>query len=562
MKRRLKIFEQILVIFFIAVFLPLCVTTLIVINVNQHAVRKELIYSSRITSESIYHKILSKIQEKKNSIVYISNALEFIESTEAQKKYLNSVLHESSSINNFEILDINDLKDSKGKNLQDVEISSNNDKKVFTLLRKIKNNKYLKETISLNILGNEVFEQFQDEKRQIYIIDKNKNILMSNNNENIEYFNEIKSFLPQDYEPGIPVVFGESKNLPNVFLKIKKPDWSVIIATPKDMIHYSITKARAKIIIAFAVATFSIIIIGVWYSLSLKRNIRQLFKAIIAIGKGNYSRRVRLIKDFFTPYEVIFLTNEFNNMAQKVEDSYKEIKDANKKLAKIDEMKSTIIDTVSHEFRTPLTSIKGYTSRLLRSDIVLCNELKIKSLKVIKRQTERLSRLVEDLLVIPDIESNLIRIFPKPLNLKDVFELSLTHVSPKENKNIIINIDENFPLIYADPDRVEQVILNLIDNAVKYAKEDSEIKIYADHNNDNSVIKIHNECEPIALEDLNSLFKKFSRVDSHLTRTTRGIGLGLFITKGLVESMRGSVALCAQSGFEVCFTLPLYKEKE
>ena len=128
------------------------------------------------------------------------------------------------------------------------------------------------------------------------------------------------------------------------------------------------------------------------------------------MAPGNYKRKIRLLTSIFTPYEIIFLANEFNRMIVEINLSYRRLKSQNKELAYYNEFRTNLIDTVSHEFRTPLTSILGYTSRLLRKDIELNDEMKEKSLKVIKKQTERLSRMVEDLLVIPDIENSKLNI--------------------------------------------------------------------------------------------------------------------------------------------------------
>jgi len=244
-------------------------------------------------------------------------------------------------------------------------------------------------------------------------------------------------------------------------------------------------------------------------------------------------------------------------MANEIDKTYKDLQEANMQLSKIDEIKSNLIDTVSHEFRTPLTCIKGYTSRLLRNDDKINDETKRKSLKVIKQQTERLSRLVEDLLVIPDIESSRLRVFPEDINLKELINICMLSIQQKQHRQISFKIEDALPDIYADPDRMEQVIINLLDNAIKYSIPESSIDINVFQGNQSAIIKIHNQCDPIKNVNLNSLFAKFSRLDENLTRTTRGTGLGLFIAKGLVESMGGSIKLSAEDGFEVTIELPL-----
>ncbi len=264
----------------------------------------------------------------------------------------------------------------------------------------------------------------------------------------------------------------------------------------------------------------------------------------------------------FTSAEVIFIADEFNKMIEKIDEAYSELNEMNEQLKKTNEYKSNLIDTVSHEFRTPLTSIKGYTSRLLRHDIKIDDETRKKSLKIIKEQAERLSRMIEDLLVIPDIESSTLRMNFEEVNLKDVVDTSILSTTKGDFEGFIVNIPDDIPSVYADKDRLIQIFVNLLENAVKYSKENTDIitNIYSDENY--AYIKIHNDSEPIPKEKLDTLFEKFARVETNLTRTTRGTGLGLFIVKGLVENMGGNISLNADNGFDIKFSIPLFKEKE
>jgi signal transduction histidine kinase len=249
------------------------------------------------------------------------------------------------------------------------------------------------------------------------------------------------------------------------------------------------------------------------------------------------------------------------------------IQEANKKLAKLDEFKSNLIDTVSHELRTPLTSIKGYTSRLLRYDHTLSGETRTKSLKVIKQQADRLGRLVEDLLVIPDLETANLRVFPDQVFLPELVERSVQFIQEKAQRDIQVHLPPDVvPPVMADPDRMEQILLNLLDNAVKYSLPDTTItvQLFNPEAAPLGMIRQHprqvtlcvaNQSETIPREAINSLFDKFKRLDDSTTRTTRGSGLGLFITKGLVEAMGGQIALDYRNGqFVVSVTLPLYSE--
>ena len=560
--RRLKISQQLMLVFFIGVILPLCITAMVVVNVNQHAVRAELRYSAIITTDSVYQRLEKTLEEKKLALLYIAKSMNYIIPKNKVKNYLSEIIDFSDETVQLDIIknDENINKSNKKKlfNNTDVEIfvNSNSKKNIMAMYVKLNDGEYLRKFINIDKLKRDLFKYLINDKRQVYIIDSKNNIVMSYN-EDKELFRRLIPFIPKEYKISEPVMFGKIKNEPNVFLKLNKPDWAIVVTTPKQLTHYGIIDARLKIIVSILASAIFIIVFGVLYSYSLNTNLAQLFKSIAAIGKGNYRRKVRLLKDFFTPYEIVFLMSKFNDMAQKIDEGYMELQEANEQLSKLDKMKSNLIDTVSHEFRTPLTCIKGYTSRLLRSDINVNEEMKIKSLKVIKQQTERLSRLVDDLLVVPEIESDFLRVFPSEIDLKEVFENCIFSMQQKQNRVINFEVVENLPFVWADPDRVVQIVINLLENAIKYSPENSEIDINVLQTADFAVVKIRNESPLIEEEKLHRLFDKFVRLEDDLTRTTRGTGLGLFIVRGLIQAMGGKISLSANQGFEVSFTLPL-----
>lgn len=549
-----------MMVFFIGVLLPLCITAFIVTNVNQHAVRAELGYSAIITTDSVYQRLEKSFEEKKLALLYIAKSMEYIIPKGKVNSYLDEIIAFSDETVQIDIIknDENINKTNKDMlfNKTDVEIFSDVKKNAIVMYVKLKDGKYLRKFINIGKLEDDLFKYLVKDKRQVYIVDSKNNIVMSYNEDKV-LFHKLISFIPKKYKIGEPIMFGAVKNQPNVFLKLNKPDWAILVVTPKQLTHYGIIDARLKIIGSILVSAIFIIIFGVLYSYSLNTNLTQLFKSISAIGKGNYRRKARLVKDFFTPYEIVFLMSKFNDMAQKVDEGYMELQEANEKLSKLDKMKSNLIDTVSHEFRTPLTCIKGYTSRLLRSDINVDEEMKTKSLKVIKQQTERLSRLVDDLLVVPEIESDFLRVFPIELDLKEVFDNAIISTQHKQHRVINLEMPENLAFVWADPDRVFQIVINLLENAIKYSPEDSEINIKAFNKDNFVVIKVINECPPIEEEQLQKLFNKFVRLEEDLTRTTRGTGLGLFIVRGLINAMGGEISLSAKDGFEVNFTLPI-----
>ena len=293
------------------------------------------------------------------------------------------------------------------------------------------------------------------------------------------------------------------------------------------------------------------------YTYYLYINIRQLFKGIKAISKGNYDKKIHLIKRIFTPHEIDFLAKEFNYMANKINVSYKDLRKKNKELEKLNKFREDLINSTSHEFRTPLTSIIGYTSRLLRHDIALDEETKIHSLITIKEQAQRLSRMVEDLLVIPQLDSLSLKFDIQETDLANTVSKVLDYVK-SDNIELISDISSDLNYVWADEYRLEQIILNLTDNAVKYSLDNQPVIIKAYNKNKKPVVQIKNKCSEIKPEIQEHLFEKFVRADSELTRTTRGTGLGLYIVKGLCEAMKIDISLECKDEFIITLTFNDY----
>ena len=177
----------------------------------------------------------------------------------------------------------------------------------------------------------------------------------------------------------------------------------------------------------------------------------------------------------------------------------------------------------------------------MRQDIKIDDEMKFKSLHIIKQQAQRLSRMVDDLLTIPDIESFHLSIRPEFIELPKAVELCVEYSNTK-NTEFSVEVEENLKKVYADYDRLIQIIINLCDNAVKYNIDNEPILIKMNNTKNGVKFSISNKSEAIPDEMMNKLYDKFIRLDSELTRTTRGTGLGLFIVKGLADAMNIKVS--------------------
>lgn len=553
--KRLKIVEQIILVILLAVIVPTTVSAIIVNNINQHAVRNELQYSALSISESIASNIETFSESEEDEINQIAMALRHIPSDYAKEIYLKDVLKSSTILSDLELIS----KTQKDKYKIWKDQSNYNEKtKRVEILKVIDKNYAILAQIDIQIFEEQVFNIYKKDDRQIYIIGADNELVVAHNYNKNDFAN-LTSALPKNLETNKPVIFGKIKNQPLAYFKLTDPNATIIVNTTHNITKNTINIPRFKIILALCIsALFIMFVVGI-YTYYLYINIRQLFKGIIALSKGNYKRKVRLLTSVFTPHETVFLAEEFNKMADEINNTYKKLKQTNKELKKLDEFRSNLIDTVSHEFRTPLTSIKGYTSRLLRQDIELDEETKQKSLKIIKNQSERLSRMVEDLLVIPDIEGAKLNLNPENVNISDSINDAILSTKHKAQREVIVNIPDEFPDVLADTDRLEQVIINLVENAYKYSYEDTPIYVYVTKEKNHAVIKIKNSSDYIPADKLNKLFGKFIRIDDKTTRTTRGTGLGLFIVKGLVLAMNGSIELesTKDNTFSVIIKLPL-----
>ncbi len=550
--KRLKIAEQILIVLFIALLIPMIISGLVINNINQQAMRSQLRKSAVLIANMVSDEIDVFFNFATGELEQLSNTLDYIHSYNEKLKYIEQIKKHSLFCNNLKL--VNNF--SEVQRLRD----NNNLIDKFIMYQITSDNKYLVAIFNNEDLNKYMFKSLKDDARQIYIINSTGK-LIAEHNYTEDLYKKSLNLLPQKIVDNKSIIYGDKKNQPLVYIHKTNPDVMIIVNTTEKITQYAINENRFKLLMAVFVSAISIFIIIALYVYYMYINIRQLFKGIIAMSKGSYERRIRLLKTIFTPYEIVFLASEFNKMASEIHKSYLQLKEQNIKLEQLNEFRSNLIDTVSHELRTPLTSIQGYTSRLLRTDIQIDEETKQKSLRIIKKQSERLKRLIEDLLVIPDIERDRIRVALEPVWISDTVDNAITLVKNNEAKEIINSISEDFPLVIADKDRAEQVIVNLIENALKYSKENTPITISGEYHAETATISISNQCDKIPEEKLKTLFEKFIRMDDKTTRTTRGTGLGLFIVKGLVEAMNGKIKISSTNdvGFKVDITLPLFK---
>lgn len=218
------------------------------------------------------------------------------------------------------------------------------------------------------------------------------------------------------------------------------------------------------------------------------------------------------------------------------------------------------ISTVSHELRTPLTSIRGFAQTMLSSWDMLDNDSKKQFLKIIEEQSNRLIKLVENVLAVSKVQSKENYVY-KSVSANSSIKAVIPIVQQQyKTHKIVTEFNEKLPPIVVDNNNFQQIIINLVENACKYSKQGSEVRIKTDFAPNNFVsIKIIDHGVGIKDDDKERIFEKFSRIDNPLTRKTQGSGLGLFITKSLTEKMNGQISFKnMEKGTEFEIKFPQY----
>ena len=230
----------------------------------------------------------------------------------------------------------------------------------------------------------------------------------------------------------------------------------------------------------------------------------------------------------------------------------------------LEKIRQEFVANVSHELRTPVSSIKGYAETLLEGAIH-DKENAMDFLKIIHSDSERLARLIDDLLDLSKIESGKLKSTLKPCAIKPIIKRVVSSLNKQaKDKSIKIQIDapENISCILADKARIAQVLLNLIDNAIKYTQEEGKVTISAKEKDELVQVDITDTGIGIPKKDISRLFERFYRVDKARSRELGGTGLGLSIVKHIVHAHNGEISIQSILGHGSTFSFTIAKVKK
>jgi two-component system phosphate regulon sensor histidine kinase PhoR len=257
---------------------------------------------------------------------------------------------------------------------------------------------------------------------------------------------------------------------------------------------------------------------------------------------------------------ILLSDEEFHKMGKGIRGAIAVFHDISR-LKELEKIRQDFVANVSHELRTPLTTIKGYAETLLEG--ALKEEVAYQFVQVIKRQSDRLTKIVEDLLALSKIELKEFQLKIETLPFHELAEDVLRYIQEAtEKKKISISLELPTPLmVKGDRHYLEQILINLIDNAIKYGREGGKITVSAVQRNQSEVeISVIDNGIGIPKEDLPRIFERFYRVDKGRSQELGGTGLGLSIVKHLISAHGGRVWAESQfgEGSTFYFTLPFH----
>mgnify|MGYP000925866609 CR=1 FL=1 len=248
-------------------------------------------------------------------------------------------------------------------------------------------------------------------------------------------------------------------------------------------------------------------------------------------------------------YEEIQLFN--TTLQEKVNDATKALKRTNAKLVALDDAKDEFISMASHQLRTPLTSVKGYISMLLEEDLGKLNKIQKQALKEAFDSSQRMVFLISDFLNVSRIRTGKFLIEASSMNMPEVIEqeiAQLRDMAAYREQNIIYNAPKDFPIVQLDENKIRQVMMNMIDNAIYYTPKGGAIEIVLEKSENEIIFKVIDSGIGVPAKEQHRLFTKFFRAKNARHARPDGTGLGLFMAQKIITAQGGSIIFKSEEG--------------
>lgn len=229
-----------------------------------------------------------------------------------------------------------------------------------------------------------------------------------------------------------------------------------------------------------------------------------------------------------------------------------ELTEITKKLQELEQLKSDLLDTITHEFSTPISIIKAYVDMFIDGHFDTANPRHLEGLKSIRSAVIRLERLVMNLLTLSMGKGKALDLKKEKILMQDIIANALSQLKEemtKKNINVVLNMEPNLPPLEADPSKLSIAALNLLDNAVKFNKANGIVRISVSHLKSGSIgVAISDTGIGIPEEKLEEIYSPFTQVDMSSTREHQGTGLGLAVAKTIIEAHGGKITVKSKLG--------------
>ncbi|HEY9612840.1 response regulator, partial [Allocoleopsis sp.] len=357
-------------------------------------------------------------------------------------------------------------------------------------------------------------------------------------------------------------------------------DWLIVVVVPEsDFMEAINANTRTTIFLCLAALVVATLI-GMLTSRWIVQPILRLSKAADALSKGQWENTVRPGRS----YELRVVANAFNSMASQLQESFTTLEAKNAELKELDKLKDEFLANTSHELRTPLNGIIGIAESLIDGAAGQLPPQAIANLSLITSSGRRLSNLVNDILDLAKLKHKNIELQIKPVGVREIADVVLTLSQPlisQKPLQLINSISPELPLVEADENRLQQIFYNLIGNAIKFT-DSGTIEVRSELVNgqdsgargDDLIATNDQQLKPdnrqiaitvtdtgigIPADKLDRIFESFEQVDGSTGREYSGTGLGLTITKQLIELHGGKICVTSKigEGSQFTFTLPV-----
>lgn len=320
---------------------------------------------------------------------------------------------------------------------------------------------------------------------------------------------------------------------------------AVLVHTPILELKQSISDVYRVFLFCLLISCLISFILVYFTSKRITKPLQDINDAAKVIASGNFNKRIEIVSED----EIGELGKSFNEMAEG--------------LNRLEEYRSKFIANISHDLRSPITSIQGFLNAIL--DGTIPPEKQQKYLKIALDETKRLTKLTNDILELTKIESQSIEIVKENFDVNEMIRNILLSLEARiTEKNItvkVIFINES-SWVYADAQKIERVIHNLLDNAIKFTEIDKSIIIETRQDNNKIYVSISDMGIGINEEQLKHIFERFYKADSSRGMDKKGTGLGLAIVKEIIKAHNESISVKSKEGVGTTFVFSLTKSKD